>query len=347
MLDDEQTSQWRHWHRNPGLWACLLLWGLGIWCLTRQGIPLSGSWLLPAVWAITAALAFRMGEGLLQLPWRLIFPIFLWIGLLKTYPHPGEAWSALFAWGAVCLIRPVLARTYAGKSVGAWLAACGCLCGFAFWLYPLAGMALAGGIAAFSWLHAFLHEREEKGLTIQEVSNPLVTRRWAVNWGRYWALPVLLTAGGLCLIFTPAVDTPPINGYFHAFDTELMATITPFHWTSPCRLLYLIALGLLPVVGILGIGYRLPDRFLSRLLQRGDEEWLLLWLCGAFLLLASFFGGTSSQVIAYGGMPCMLAFIWFQPDPRLRRTDEREPLHPGWLFVPLFLMGVSMLYRPV
>ncbi len=313
-------------------------------------------------WLLQTVLVWELAGRQLPKRWRWLLLAFLAltdIRYLQFQPYWGSGLTSLFSvWG----VQKYLKSVYAGRARQGWLAIGGAFVGVCFWLAPGTGLWLALGLGIFSLLHCFLHEREEKGVSYRLVSNREVLARWAKSWGLYWGLSVLAMAGagmaaltglglwpdvwGQSLAFLKALPgrLGEDFGYFSGFHREFESVLRPefayrgwrwlFEGVSRCiTACHLLAIGLLPVLGILGNGYILPNRFVYRLLRLEDEELLLYWVCGVALALSTFLGATSSHLVSVGGLPFMLGFLV------LHRGVAKRPSAEGrlWAIIVVFL----------
>lgn len=254
----------------------------------------------------------------------LLLGFLLAVDLRYLMPNP-DVWAGLAALTGIFCVRQYLVGIYRGQFRRSWLVVCALAGIVALTLLPSVGLALIIGLGLFSLLHCFLHEREEKGISYHQVSNREVWNRWLTGWGVYWALPTLIalsvllgfgmtghfsgvTIGGLG---HRSVGFPTVGfGYFSSFHTEFEAAVQPWqeatrhgHWLSiSMQIVTLVLIGLLPIAGILGVGYQLPNRFIYRLLQREDEELLLAWICGTTLILGTLAHSDSLRLTGIGAL---------------------------------------------
>ncbi len=274
------------------------LWG---WACPGEVAPQGLAWLAVAVWAWAASPGRRPGL------WRLG-----WLFLLATAAlQPGNAgpWVAVcFCLGALVGAEGALRAAYRAEPGRGWLLLCGTQLGLAAGAAPVAGAGLAVALALFGWLHHFLHEREEKHLLSTQVSAGEVGRRWLLSWGLWCLLP----GWGLWHVLSGRVA--PLwagrwaGGYFGGFQAEWLGAWTPPGWQSLIQSACLLAVGVLPIWGLLGSGKRLPDRFIYRLLQASDEQQLLLWLGALAMIVATFWDGRSYAVLIMGVPAWWLVF---------------------------------------
>lgn len=318
------------------------------------------------------ALVYRMVQSHLSKPWLELFLVFLWLTGVRNWAVSPEAGAGLTALLAVLFVWLHLRQVYAGEIRVGLLVAATLLIALTGWLSLETGVSLALGIAFFSWFHSFLHEREERGVSYSKVSSKVVFKRWLGLWGLYWLLPLMLfyfvglgilaISGWLPLLSSGRDDArlailtgqTPVIGYFSSFHREFTQAFQPvtnasgkpgffapvFQTLHALRLLFI---GLLPVAGILGIGYQVPNRFVYRLLQRPDEELLLFWSCGTALILSTFWASTSMRIVSVGALSCLLGFLVLVRWLKQRAKAEREAY---WLFAALcFLWWISDIVR--
>lgn len=322
--------------------------------MTFNGFSLVGIRLWVMVgWLTEILLIYEMGKQHLSKSWMGLFLVFLWIADVQFPMNRFYSWSAYFWSGFSALVAVYFAwrylpTVYAGKIQHWLLVGCGVFCSMCFWMAPSAGIMISIGLGLFGLLHCFLHEREEKGVTYRQVSNREVFKRWGQSWGVYWALPTL-AFHGVCIAILLALGSWSSFwrdlmqglvgeysqygfGYFTTFSQEVNETLRPLmdgaHRPDLLLALFripialnLFLIGLLPVLGILSTGYLLPNRFVYRLLQRGDEELLLLWVSALCLVLSSMIAGTSMHLVSNGGLAFLLGWLamarWFAKRPKL------------------------------
>lgn len=317
------------------------------------------------------ALVYRMAQNHFPKPWLWLFLAFLWLVDMRAWVAFPEAGAGLTALLAVFMVWLHLKRVYAGEVRIGLLIVASLFTALTSCFSLVTGLFLALGIAFFSWFHCFLHEREERGVSYGKVSRKVVCRRWLRFWGFYWLLPLLLfyfvglgflAAFRLWPVFlewlsgptTAAAGNMSVIGYFSSFHWEFTQAfeVAPTLNRMPeffrpifqtLNALRLLAIGVLPVVGILGIGYQLPNRFVYRLLQRPDEELLLFWSCGTALILSTFWASNAMRIVSVGALSFLLGFLvlvrWLKPRPKA----EREAY---WLFAILcFLWWISDIVR--
>ncbi len=302
-------------------------------------------------------LLIRMGRPHLANGWLVGFLCFLipttllygWLGLLS----PPVFWSGCTALIAVYGIWRYIQQVYLGAVQRRVLLLSALACSLTCLLSIIAGGWLTFAIGIFSVLHSVLHEREEKGTSYTQVSNAAVFHRWRKRWGVYWLLPFVAAnaIGALCLglwgngslVWHPlamGLGDPhgiPV-GYFATFHQEFQRILNPTLGTasgsaSDTKGLRVLAamglslLGVLPIVGILGMGYQVPNRFVYRFLQRPDEELLLLWLSATGLILATLFQSDSAHIVQWGSLSWLLGFVvlarWLSRRPQIERQFRR------------------------
>lgn len=291
-------------------------------------------------WLVELLLITVMAKGQIKQPWLGLLIAFVALTDLR-YPvfqhHFGSGLLALLsvymAWRSIEIFYQPRQSSSKGQY---FLLGCGLLTGLTFWFTQSLGILLTLALGGFSILQCFLHEREEKGLTYSEVSNKLVWLRWVKTWGVAWLLPllsvhvsavVLLACSGLLPAFLRDTfgwlgggnySQTTVFGYFVTFHQEFLETIKPLTQGVPmpytalfwCRVpiaLHLFLIGALPVVGLLGVGYALPQRFLYRLLRQEDEELLLWWFAALAMMLSTFSYSTSMHIVSNGVLFFLLA----------------------------------------
>lgn len=311
-------------------------------------------WWVPG-WLLKPGLLYAMAKAHLPRFWLwLLLGFILWCDF--QYQAPLLCfWAGILAVLAVWLVWRHLQQVYAGAIQPAFLIAAGLIMAFTFCLSREIGFCLTVGLAGFSILHCFLHEREEKGIAYSQVSNRAVAKRWLGLWGLYWLLPlcvfygvlnVLNTGLGLNWDFAAAcrADDRSIQwplGYFSSFHQEFGNALKPL-LKGPVQFyglqigfcladaVWLTLIGILPIVGILGMGYQLPGRFVYRLLQKPDEELLLFWLGGTAMILATLIHSTAAQIVAHGALAFLLGFVvwcrWLQRRSSAERVFRRLAL---------------------
>ncbi|WP_373532659.1 hypothetical protein [Vampirovibrio sp.] len=298
------------------------------------------------------AVVYRMGQNHLPRIWLGLLLVFLWLIGTSYFTASQVNWVGLSALLAVYCVWLHLRQVYAGEIRPSLLSTSALFTALTGWLSVETGLLLALAILFFSWIHCFLHEREEKDLRDNKISSQAVLNRWFPAWGVYWLLPFVLchlVEGGLltALNLWPQFLTDsgswlsaffkgkaPIPGYFSSFHREFEAAFQPLtfsnripHWlgfaVQILTGLRLLGIGVLPVLGILGMGYQVPGRFVYRLLQRPDEELLLFWLSGAALILATFLDSSTVRIVSDGTLSFLLGFLvlarWLTPRPKAQR----------------------------
>lgn len=285
---------------------------------------------------------YRLGTGHLAQRWLVLMCLFVGTALLKA----DQLWAGLLCLVAVFLVWKHLHHVYAGEIRPRFLIGSGLISGFLLGGVFHSGLALALGLGLFSVLHCFLHEREEKNISYGQVSNREVWHRWLRLWGAYWLLPLGLASVisfgmdrfsvwealfpvGMFQAMVPSGKTANGFGYFSTFHQEFLGLFTVsyrlslFLIVSVILALQLVLLGLFPVLGILGLGYQVPNRFVYRLLQRPDEELLLIFIAGTSLILGTLWHSTSDQITSYGPLAMLMGFLvmtrWLQVRPRLEQ----------------------------
>lgn len=290
-------------------------------------------------------LLYQLGKGHLAQRWLVLMCLFTGAVLLGA----DQLGAGLLCVVAVFLVWKHLHQVYAGEIRPRLLLGSGLIAGFLLAVAPHSGLALTLGLGVFSVLHCFLHEREEKNISYTQVSNKAVLHRWLRLWGRYWLLPTALAfgastlVGGIGLVNTQvparllgltglALPLATGIGYFSTFHQEFQNLFfVPFQKPSGfgaslsveriVLAIWLILLGFLPVLGIIGLGAQVPNRFVYRLLQRPDEELLLIFITGTALILGTLGHSTSSQIASYGPLALLMGFMvtvrWLRTRPRL------------------------------
>ncbi len=298
------------------------------------------------------AVIYRMAQNHLPKPWLGLMLVFLWVTGTPFFMASAVNWVGLSALLAVYCVWLHLRHVYAGEVRPSLLITSALFTALTGWLSIETGLFLALAILFFSWCHSFLHEREERGTGYEKVSNGALLKRWLTVWGIYWLLPFvlchwvegsLLTALGLwpqylsdsaSWLLAAFKGKAPVLGYFSSFHREFEAVFKPMIFSGPMPWLLVMALqvlmglrllliGVLPVVGILGMGYQVPSRFVYRLLQRPDEELLLFWISGMALILATFLDSNSVRIVSDGTLSFLLGFLvlvrWLRPRPKAQR----------------------------
>ncbi len=334
-----------------------------------NGFSLIGIRLLVVIgWLLELLMLYTMGKNHLPKPWLNLLLAFLWLTDSRYPVFQHHFWSGLVALGAVFMSWRYLQSLYNGKAQPRWIALSGILCATTFWFTQSLGILLTGALTAFSLLHCFLHERELQGVGYRQVKNQAVLARWLREWGRFGALP-WLAMHGLCILTLITLGIWPdfvrdtiqwlaeghynqtsVLGYYPTFHQEFVETIKPFldGVPFPAALLFifrfpialhLFLIGALPILGILGMGYALPNRFHYRLLQRQDDELLLLWLCGTALIISTMSYSTSMHITSNGGIAFLLGAVvlarFLNRRPKLEKL--MQPLIGG--FYGLLLLG--------
>jgi hypothetical protein len=285
-------------------------------------------------WLVEMLLIYDMARERLSRPWAGLLMAFLWLTCSRYPISQHHFYSGFMALLAVYWVWRYLGTLYRNENGRHFLLGAGLMTALTFWCTQSLGILMALALACFSWLHCCLHEREEKGITFRNVARSDVMRRWWKHWGVYWLLPMLAVHAAwlgsfmaLGILGDFARDSlswlggghyqqTTVFGYYPTFHQEFMETIRPFldHVRMPYLLLFIVRLpiafhlfliGFLPVLGILVTGYRLPNRFLYRLLRREDEA-LLLFLLAAIAMIASTFSYSSSMHIVSNGMLALM-----------------------------------------
>lgn len=315
------------------------------------------------------AMVYRLGQGHLSRHWLWLLTGFIWL----TGFGYGLSLGGLLALSAVFCVWKHIQQVYVGEARPRLLALSGMLIALAGWSEFYMGLALTLGLAFFSFLHCFLHEREEQGVSYTKVSSRVVWQRWFKSWGLNWGLPLLVSCA-VCLgivllgdsgvtlpdrllgVFIPSSPAGTAFGYFSTFHREFAAILLPLSIASPSpaaglilsRVLmavHLSLIGILPIVGILGMGYQVPNRFVYRLLQRPDEELLLFLLSGIALILATLGDSTAERIVGHGSLAFMLGFLVLARFLRRRPLMDRILRWGVSIYYGLLLF--SYLLRPV
>lgn len=312
------------------------------------------------------SLFYQLGKGHLAQQWLVLLCLFTGTILFKA----DQLWAGLLCLAAVFLILKHLHQVYAGEIRPLILLGSGLISGLLLGSVVHAGLALTLGLGLFSVLHCFLHEREEKNISYGQVSNREVLHRWLRLWGIYWLLPLGLASVisfgmgrfsvwedcfpvGMFQAMVPSGKTANGFGYFSTFHQEFQnlfqlsrdaSEILPVLVAdSVLMVIQLVLMGFLPVLGILGLGYQVPNRFVYRLLQRPDEELLLIFIAGTSLILGTLGHSTSNQIASYGPLAMLMGFIvmvrWLQVRPRL----EQIAYLSLWVLSLLCLLGMLWL----
>lgn len=322
-------------------------------------------------WGLEAVLLWQLSGSYLTRPWRWLMLAFFWLTVSRYPVYQHHFWSGLSALLAVWAAVRYLSGYYGGFPRKRWLMICGLLCAITFWITQSLGLLMAGALMGFSLLHCFLHEKEEKGITYGQVKNAQVLARWLKSWGRNWALPMLgvhllclLTLIGLGIQDEFMRDSvrwlagghyagTTVLGYYSTFQSELMDTLRPvlaglplstlpyFIWRLPIAL-HVFLIGVIPIVGILGIGYLLPARFVFRLLQRDDEILLLLWLAALALIVSTFSYSTSMHIASNGSLAFLLGWVALSQAAQRNARLGRWLPPVSWILFALLLIGAAV-----
>lgn len=327
---------------------------------------------------LALGLLYRLGKG--HLPWRWLVLSLLFVGTILF--RADALWVGVLCLMAVFLVWKHLHQVYAGETRCWLLVGSGVITGLLLGGVFHSGLALALGLGLFSVLHCFLHEREEKDISYGQVSGRNVWRRWLRLWGVYWLLPsgvgfvAVLLAGRF---FPPENVWPALPlqampssgqqaggiGYFSTFHQEFLMIFQDAHsqataWqgaffqdTAPMWMplaveralmaMQLALLGFLPVLGIVGLGSQVPNRFVYRLLQRPDEALLLIFVSGTALILGTLWHSTSGQIASNGLLALLMGFIALARWLRLRPRLEQVVYPAFWIFSLLGLL--CLLWR--
>ena len=313
------------------------------------------------IWIFEILLVYQMGKGKLKQSWLAFLVFFLFLTDLRYPVFQHHAISGLMALLAVyCVWQSLQAWYLQGQRPRYWLILCGLFTGLTFWVTQSLGLLMLVALGGFSVLHCFLHEREEKNLTYAEVSNQQILKRWLGSWGLAWMLPaILIHVTGLCLLSQAGLlasfwrdafgwlmggyySKTTVFGYFTTFHQEFLETIrpllegtstpyAPFFWFRTPVAIHLFLIGVFPIIGLLGVGYLLPSRFLYRLLKREDEELLLLWCATFAMMLSTMSYSTSMHIVSNGAVGFLLA-VWF-----LQNWMQKYPQQEKW-----FLRGTTL-----
>jgi hypothetical protein len=312
---------------------------IGSLFIRLNGFSLLGLRMLIIVgWLVEILLIYTMGKNHLSKVGLGILLAFLWLSDSQYLIFQHHFWSGLMALSSVFMGWCYLQTLYNGKPQRHFISLCGILCAATFWATQSLGLILTAALMLYSLLHCFLHEREEKGVGYRHVSKVAVLARWFKDWGVYGALP-WLAFHALCIATLSALgiwadfvrDTfqwlagghyykTTLLGYYSTFAQDFKKTIQPFldGVKFPTLLLFifrfpiafnLFFMGLLPIIGILGMGYALPHKFQARLLQREDDELLLLWLCATGMILSTMTYSTAMHILSNGSIAFLLGAI--------------------------------------
>jgi hypothetical protein len=184
-----------------------------------------------------------------------------------------------------------------------------------------------------------------------------VLKRWGREWCIPWAGMLLLTHGAvLLLLFASGLGEPLLHamfsrlaeanpepfGYYTTFHSELRFLLEhqpgPF-WLRGILALHLLLIGVLPVMGLLGVGYQLPGRFLYRLLRLEDESLLLLWIAALVLISSTMNHSSSLHIISNGALVFLLGGYALQRWTQHNRSKRRFALALGSLFCVSILLA--------
>lgn len=329
---------------------------IGSLLIRLNGFSLLGLRLVILVgWLLELLMMYRMGKNHLPKVWLGLFLAFLWLTDSRYPIFQHHFWSGLTAMASVLMAWQYLQSLYNGNPKKGFISLSAVLCAATFWFTQSLGILLTLSLAIYSWLHCFLHEREEQGIGYRNVDNRSVFARWLKTWSVYGLLPwiafhlvciSILLGLGLWPDFVRDTfqwiagghyNQTSILGYYPTFHKEFEDTIRPFLGGVPFPTIllfifripiacHLFLIGALPVVGILGMGYTLPNRFHYRLLQRQDDELLLLWLCATGMIISTMSYSTSMHITSNGGIAFLLGFIvlyrFLLHKPRAEKTTR-------------------------
>lgn len=282
-------------------------------------------------WLVELFLIYEMGKCQLSRPWLILTLFFIALSGMRHIIYQHHFFSGFFALLAVYWLWRYLESWYRqGQKPKKFLTAGGIFTGLTFWVTQSLGVLLALALGVFSLLHCILNEREEKNLTYREISNVQVFRRWLREWGLPWALPMLLVHGfafatlaalGLWAPFWRDTASwllgghyanTTLLGYYVTFQEELMRVLKPlieghllFFFRIPLAF-HLLWIGALPIIGLLGVGYQLPQRFLYRLLRFEDEVLLLWWFGALAMMIATMSYSSTLHIVSNGALPFLL-----------------------------------------
>jgi hypothetical protein len=282
-------------------------------------------------WLVELFLVYDMGKRQLSRPWLAVTLAFIALSGMRHLIYQHHFFSGFFALLAVyCLWRYLEAWYRRGQKPKKLLIAGGIFTAFTFWVTQSLGVLLTLALGVFSLLHCFLNEREEKNLTYREVANAQVFKRWLREWGLPWALPMLLihvlafatlAALGLWLPFWRDTagwllgghySNTTLLGYYVTFQEEMTRLMRPLidgHYEFFFRIplaFHLLWIGILPIIGLLGTGYQLPQRFLYRLLRLEDEALLLWWFGGLAAIIATMSYSSTMHIVSNGALAFLL-----------------------------------------
>jgi hypothetical protein len=319
-------------------------------------------------WLLEILMLYAMARNHLPKVWLGLFLVFFWLTGSRYPIFQHHFWSGLSAMASVFMAWKYLQSLYNGKIQYKWLSLSGLFCAATFWITQSLGALLSVGLLLYSLLHCFLQEREEKGLSYPQVNRRAVLSRWVKSWGLYGVLPWLgfhaLCVGTLLWlgIWPDFVrDTfqwlagghyhqTSMLGYYPTFHREFTDTIKPFIDGIPFPAILLFAfrfpiafhlflIGLLPIIGILGMGYMLPNRFHYRLLQRQDDELLLFLLCGLAMIISTMSYSTSMHIVSNGGIAFLLGFVVIYRAVANKTTAEKRLVLTTGIFCGLLFLG--------
>ncbi len=289
-------------------------------------------------WLLEMALIYEMGKTYLSKSWLLLLMTLLWLTFSRYPVFQHHFFSGLTALLAVFFVWRYLQGVYAAKALSRYLLAAGVCCAITFWITQSLGVLITIALGLLGLLHCLLHEREEKGITFREISNQAVAQRWFKRWGVVWLLPMLavhaVCIGILCLLgiwddfLRDAIfwllgghyQATTVIGYFPTFHSEFEETLRPLIEGVPWPILglfllripialHLVLMGVLPVVGLLGVGYQLPNRFAYRLLRLEDEALLLFWIAAMAMIISTLSYSTSMHLVSNGALAFLLGWI--------------------------------------
>lgn len=322
---------------TPGgqVFGALFLWAEGFSILGLRLLVLCG-------WLLTLILVYDMTRNRLSRSWQVLLLCFLWLTQSRYPIFQHHFWSGLcavvavyFAWRALQCVYIQQTRLQAGAK---FLILCGLFTGQVFWITQSLGVLLVGALGVYSFLHALLHEREERGVTFKQLSMLAVVRRWLATWGLCWFLPMVAVhlawvgafvalgiwdafwRDSVSWLWAGHYQRTTVFGYFTTFHQEFMETVRPFIDQVPMPYLllflarlpivaHLLLIGLLPVLGIVGTGVTLPGRLIYRMLRQEDEEQLLFLLASIALVLSTFNYSASMHISSNGAIPMMLGWM--------------------------------------
>lgn len=297
---------------------------------------------------------YRLAQKRLSAFWWIVLSVWM----VNPYSISLQFASVAALWSVYSVFKTIK-MAYAGQTFYLWLLSCSAGLGLTAYFNIWLAVWLSLGLLLFSWLHCLLHEREESGIAYQDIGYARVLRRWFPIWGLFYFLPVIMM---LVLVPQWPEALQALNGmtwervgYFNTFhqefsqvfsDTDKNSPIIFYILKSSVLAIPLVLIGILPVIGILGVGYLLPGRFVYRLLQREDEEMLLLWLAGTAMILSTMGHSSSLTILNDGALAFSLGLQvihrWLLRRPALERVAQASIVL--YLLFPLVLIVLYFLF---